>query len=126
MPLHYTEHFNAAPRVQPAPRGGLSLNQQFLTVMALVIFALTFLAVPVMNSDELSSRFGQEDWVAVWEMSETWPPQWKYLAAEWAALGLGYFFLFKLFGTERRDVQTFGWLKRATREREHRRHGRDA
>lgn len=126
MPFHSTEHFNAAPDPQPAPRGGMSLNQQFLTVMALVLFVFTFLAVPVKNTDELSSRFGQEDWVVIWEIREDWPPQRQYLAAEWAALGLGYFFLFRLLGSERRETQTFGWLKRAAREREHRRHGRDA
>ena len=127
MPLHYTEHFNAAPRPQPAPTPpGLSLNQQFLTALASVIFVLTLLAVPVKNADELSARFGQEDWVAVWEIREGWPPQWKQVAAEWAALGIGYGFLFKLLGTERRDVQTFGWLKRAARERARRRHGREA
>lgn len=107
-----------------APARGLSLNQKFLTALALAVFVLTLLAVPVQNADELSVRYGQGDWLAVWEFNADWQPQWKYLAMEWAALATGYTFLFRLFRTEHRETQAFGWLKRATHERERRRQAR--
>lgn len=127
MPLHYTGHLNAVPQAPPvASRDSWSLDQQFLTALAMMLFILTFLAMPVKNTDELSSRFGQEEWVAVWEINESWPPQWKLVAGEWAALAVGYLLLFKMLDAERRATQTFGWLRRAARERERHRHGQRA
>ncbi len=108
----------------PAPRRGLTLNQKFLTAVVVSLFALSLLAVPVLNADELSARFGQSDWLAVWEFSPDWQPQWKYVALEWIVLATGYTFLFRLFRTERQETQGFDWLKRAARERERRRHVR--
>lgn len=108
----------------PAPRRGMTLNQKFLTAVASAIFVVTLLAMPVLNADELSARFGQGDWLAVWEISPEWQPQWKYLALEWIALAAGYAFLFRVFSTEPHETQPSGWLKRAAHERERRRHAR--
>ncbi len=108
----------------PASRPGLTLNQKFLTAVAVALFALSLLAMPVLNVDELSARFGQSDWLAVWELSAEWQPQWKYLAMEWIALAAGYTFLFRLFRTEHHETQSFDWLKRSAQERERRRHAR--
>lgn len=107
----------------------LTQNQKFLTLLTVLVFGLTLLAVPVAETNESSASYGRQDWIGIWEIEPGGDlrPEWKLLGLEWLGLGIGYAFFFKLFGTERREAApTSDWLKRAARERKERRRERDA